>query len=649
MKKLLLLPILLLTALAFGQDTPPKVELKLGKASAKPGATLKAIVKITFSPGLHGYANPPSEEGLIPVKITPGSKETVLSKIEYPDGIEMRVAGAEKPVRVYEGVTEIPVTIKLPAKGKDATLKILVEYQQCTEQNCFRPSSVAASAKVKLDPKAAMDGPEGEPGDSQAATTTGEGPDTPVSSDSEPSIRLTKNETAPSSAPASGAAESATKANKGLVADLLENGFKNGNYALILLACLLTGLALTLTPCVYPVIPITISFFSGQTSGSRSGRVGLGLMYMLGIAIMYGAVGGVAAALGGAVGDLFKKPWFLFALAGMMVALALSMFDVYQIGIPAPLARQIKGRAGAVGALIMGLLVGVAAAPCAGALVSSLAIEVARIGVVPLGILVFTTVGVGIGLPFVAIGALSTGAKALPKSGGWLKAVKAVLGMVVLYIAVDYLFQGLGWKADEPRTQLGWLVFYSGAAAFLFLFEKTEPNRLIVGIKGAAILVLGLFAGQSWSTYKQVVQERELLALTQKGGTHQAPVALPTKIAWQKFTPEAFEAAKQTGKPILIDATADWCKVCKEIDEAVFKKPASIVAMRDVIALKIDLSTGVDPAYDEAVRKQFGIVGLPHIMLFDGAGQQVATFMDIDELPNPDVLIENLKKAGAAL
>ncbi|HRF59725.1 MAG TPA: cytochrome c biogenesis protein CcdA [Fimbriimonadaceae bacterium] len=648
MKKLLtFLLILIMAACASAQDTPPKVEIKLGKATAKPGATLKATVKITFSPGLHGYANPPSEEGLIPVKVTSGTKETTLTKVEYPAGIEMRVAGAEKPVRVYEGVTEIPVTFKLPAKGKEAVLKIVVEYQQCTDENCFRPNSVAASAKVKLDPKAATDGPEDEPSDSAAVTQTPEGPDTPVSSDSEPSVTLTKNEPTPAGTePAN--AESA-KPDKGFVANILEDGFKNGNYVLILLACLLTGLALTLTPCVYPVIPITISFFSGQTSGSRAGRVGLGLMYMLGIAIMYGAVGGVAAALGGAVGDLFKKPWFLFALAGMMVALALSMFDVYQIGIPGPIARQIKGRAGAVGALIMGLLVGVAAAPCAGALVSSLAIEVARIGVVPLGILVFTMVGVGIGLPFVAIGALSTGAKALPKSGGWLKAVKAVLGMVVLYIAVDYLFQGLGWKADEPRTQIGWVVFYAAAAAYLFLFEKTEPNRLIVGIKGAAILGLGLFAGQSWSTYKQVVQERELLALSQKSGGEGVPTAIPTKIAWQKFTPEAFEAAKQTGKPILIDGTADWCKVCKEIDEAVFKKPAAIVAMRDVIALKIDLSTGVDPAYDEAVRKQFNIVGLPHIMLFDGSGKEVAKFMDIDELPNPEVLIDNLKKAGAAL
>lgn len=425
----------------------------------------------------------------------------------------------------------------------------------------------------------------------------------------------------------------------------MRGGFERGNYLLIILGCVLIGLALTLTPCVYPIIPITVSYFSGQTGGSRAGRIGLGLTYMLGIAITYGAVGGVAAALGGAVGDLFKKPWFLLSLAAFMVFLALSMFDVYQIGIPAPIAKHLKGRSGAIGALIMGLLVGVAAAPCAGALVSGVAIEVARVGSVPIGLLIFTAIGLGIGLPFVVLASMASGAKTLPKSGGWLKAVKAILGIAVLWLAADYLFKGLGFRADETRTMVAWAIFYAGAAAFLFLFENSGSTRLIFGIKGVAILALGILAGQSLSAYRQLERDAQFAALAAKQGG--GPAAIPTKVNWIKYTPEAFEEAKQSGKPILIDGTADWCAVCKEIDKAVFQKPEAIFALQNVVTFKIDLSTGVDPAYDEMVRKQFDIVGLPKIMLFKPGGEKLRDFNDLKQLPNPTVLIEALREAGA--
>jgi thiol:disulfide interchange protein DsbD len=289
----------------------------------------------------------------------------------------------------------------------------------------------------------------------------------------------------------------------------------------------------------------------------------------------------------------------------------------------------------------MGLMVGVAAAPCAGALVSGIAIEIARIGSVPVGLLVFTTIGVGIGLPFVAIGAFSTGAKVLPKSGGWLKTVKAVLGLVVLWIAADYLFKGLGFKPDEARTMIGWTVFFAGAAIYLFAFDNSGNTRLIFGIKGAAILALGLLAGQAWNSYGQIKKDQELAALAAKSGQKVAP----TKVTWIKYTPEAFEEAKKSGKPILIDSTADWCAVCKEIDEAVFKQPPSIIALQNVVTLKIDLSTGVDPNYDKSVRKQFNIVGLPQVMLFKPGGELARKFMDLKQLPNPQVLLDALKDA----
>lgn len=606
---------------ALAQDTPPKVQLKLDKPTAVAGSLVKGTVIVTFERGLHGYQNPQKNPSLIPVAVVAADKTTKLGKVVYPKGIDMRVPGEDEPVKVYEGTIRIPVQFTAPDKAGKTTLKIKLNYQQCTDSNCFPPSSVTASASLDVTKK------NGE----ESAETASE----PVDGPGSPTLVSNTK-----------AASPPTQDDDSFVARLIREGFADKNYGWIFLACLLTGLALALTPCVYPMIPITVSFFSGQSSGSRAGRIGLGVMYMLGIAITYGAVGGVAASLGGAVGELFKKPWFLFGLAAFMAALALSMFDVYQIGIPAPIAKHLKGRSGAVGALVMGLLVGFAAAPCAGALVAAFAVEVAKIGQVSAGLLVFTTIGIGLGLPFVVIGAMSTGAKALPKSGGWLKAVKAVLGIVVFWIAADYLFKGLGFKPEEARTAIAWAVFFGLSAGYLFLFENSGSSRLIFGIKGAAILVLGVLAGQSLQSYGQIRKEEKLAALVAQTG---AKETIPTKIEWIKYTPEAFEEAKATGKPILIDGTADWCLVCKEIDHAVFEKPEAIVALRNVVTMKIDLSTGVDPAYDEMVRKQFNIVGLPHIMLMRPGGEQARLFQDIKQLPNPQVLIDALREVGAEL
>lgn len=619
MRNVFALLLSLMALVAFAQDTPPKVSLKLDKTTGAAGSTLKGTVTIEFLDNLHGYQNPQEDKSLIPIEVVAGDKITKIVKVEYPKGIDMKVLGFDKPIKVYEGTIKIPVTFKLPDAVGAANLKISVKYQQCNESNCFPPGSKDLSAKVTVSKK------NGE--------EPSEEPELVASTGGEPAKPAATTPPAPE--------------DDSFVARLLREGFEKKSYLWILLGSLLTGLALTLTPCVYPVIPVTISFFSSQTSGSRSGRVGLGLMYMLGIGVTYGAVGGVAASLGGAVGDLFKKSWFLFALAIFMVALALSMFDVYQIGIPGPIAKHLKGRSGALGALIMGLMVGVAAAPCAGALVSSVAIEVARIGSVPIGLLVFTTIGLGIGLPFVVIGAMSQGAKALPKSGGWLKTVKSVLGIVVLWIAADYFFKGLGFKPEEPRTLVAWTIFYFGAAVYLLGFDNSGNTRIIFGIKGAAVLALGLLMGQAMTTRAGILKEEEFAKLAANSGGKTKAVA--TKVEWVKFTPEAFEEAKKSGKPILIDGTADWCLVCKEIDEAVFKKPAAIIALQDVVTMKIDLSTGVDPAYDEAVRKQFNIVGLPHIMLFKPGGEQIRTFSDLKQLPNPDVLVAALKEAGATL
>lgn len=438
-----------------------------------------------------------------------------------------------------------------------------------------------------------------------------------------------------------------TSSSDGGLLGFLNNALEKGNWALIIPAALLTGLALCLTPCVFPMIPITVTFFSNQGEKTNGGRFSLGLFYALGIAITYGAAGGIAAASGGFVGELFTKPWFLFALGALMIVLALSMFDVYELRLPGFIQKNLKGRSGPVGALIMGLLMGFAAAPCAGALVLAVAVKVANIASIPVGVGMFGLIGLGMGLPFMVLATASSGAKALPKSGGWLKTTKAVLGLVVIYIAFDYAFKGLGMSPSEAPTQLAWVVVFAGFAAYLLFFDKSDPTVAVSRIKGVTAVGLGLLAGLSYSTYKQIKFDDEYAKLAaQQGAVNADSQVVGKTINWIPYNDENFAKAVASGKPIMIDGRADWCTICHEMEARVFHTPEGLIALSGVYLLEVDWSTDVPKEYIDMTKKRFSIKGLPHVVFMEPGGKNefsVGNIHDVNELKT------HLRRVGASL
>lgn len=639
----------------------PRVEIRLGSNSAKPSAVVKGTVVITFAPGLHAYQNPPSQDYQIPVVVR-GDAGTTLVSVKYPVGHDEEVGG--ETARVYSNRTEVPVTFKAPVKPGKTALSVVVEYQQCDETNCFAPDKVKASipftveaeaeaAPTVKDPVTPADPPKATPGDPPKQTTepitppVGTAPNEPTSGaplvPAPPVVRSEPTtpdpEVSSSTSPTTPVAStSPASQDEGGLAGLLQRSFRSKNYLLLFGLLLLIGLAVNLTPCVYPLIPVTLSFFSGQAGGNRATRIQLGLMYMFGIAATYGLTGGIAAAAGASFGALFTQTWFLVFLGALMIVLALSMFDLYQLTLPPFVTKHLKGRSGPVGALIMGLLVGVAAAPCAGPLIAAVFAEAAKLRDTTLAVLMFTTVGLGIGIPYLILGSAASGAKALPKAGGWMKTVKALLGLVVIGVGLSYLMQAFERNLPEGTGALVWVAFYIGCAVFLFAMDKETPTRFILGLKGAAILLFGLLGGIAWQEHVHSMAQAELQRLG--GGS------VSSGVNWQPFTVEAFEAAKKTGKVVVVDGTANWCAECKVIERNVFEKPEAIVAMRDVIALRIDWSTGVDEAYMNLTREMFDIKGLPHVVFHRPGGErsEIKT-----HLASPAELIEALKRAGAEL
>lgn len=596
MARLILVLIGLMGALgAIGQNVPPKVSLQIDAKSVRAGQTFQATLIVQLGPDLHVYQNPPSEEWMIPITVK-AATGTTLVRVTYPKGTSKAVGGLPKPALVHSGTVRIPVVLRAPSRNGRFEPTLSFRYQQCDDENCFPPASLTVKGSINVT------------GGSSGAVPA-------VAQATEPPPKPPAGTAATSSAPVA--------AKPTGLAALLVDSFRGGNYLFLFGALLIAGLLINLTPCVYPMIPITLGFFSGQSAGNLKGRLGLGSMYMVGIAVMYGLVGGIAAVIGEGFGTLFAQPWFNFLLAALMIGLALSMFDLYQIGIPAPLQRQLKGRSGPVGALIMGLLVGVAAAPCAGPVIVAIFAEVAKTGQAILSIAVFTAIGIGIGLPYLFLGALSSGAKSLPKAGGWMKAVKAVLGLVVIAVGLNYFLQALGTRIDDGQRVMIWAVFYGLAAAYLIFFDRSGDTKSIFAIRGTAAAACTLLVG---------------MGLSQLSGPP------PTEIAWQKFTRESWAAAQASGKPILIDATANWCAECKVIDAKVFKNPAVVNVSEEFVPLKIDWSTGVDQAYIDETAKLFDIKGLPHIVVTEPGGKIRSVHHSME---SPEAMLTALRQAGA--
>ncbi|HXH60628.1 MAG TPA: cytochrome c biogenesis protein CcdA, partial [Fimbriimonadaceae bacterium] len=463
----------------------------------------------------------------------------------------------------------------------------------------------------------------------------------------QPEATTTTTTAAQTSPPAETGATPASGGSAGGLLGFLNNALSSGNWLLIIPAALLAGLALCLTPCVFPMIPVTVSFFSNQGSKTTGGRFSLGFFYMLGIAVTYGAVGGISAAAGGAVGELFTKQWFVLALAALLIALALSMFDLYEIRLPGFIQKNLKGRSGPVGALIMGLLMGFAAAPCAGALVGAVAVKVAEIGSVPTGLGFFGAIGVGMGLPFMVLATVSSGAKALPRSGGWLKTTKAVLGLLVLYIAADYLFQGIGLKPGEASTQIAWILVFAAFLIYLLFLDKSDSTKAVSRIKGVTAVALGVLAGMAYSNFQKIRFDEEYARLLkQQGGAVADSQVSGDNINWILYNDQNFAKAVASGKPILIDGRADWCKICHELEDRVFKTPEGLIALSNVYLLEIDWSTNVPDAYKDMTKKRFNITGLPHVVFMKPGGKDEFSVGDIKDVAE---LKSYLRRAGAKI
>ena len=564
----LLLPVFLVlfSMNLWGQQAPREIltaEFVSSQSAAMAGEMLDVALIVDIQHPWHVYAPTGNDEFTIPVSPSINTEGQPFSVGEwiYPKAEMISVAGVAEPAAVYGGRITIRTTLELAQDISDPLqIEGEVYYQACDDAQCLIPATINFSYTLPL-----VDDP------GQRVATHGEHfqkmvPEAAMDSASE--IAPEEDEIS------------------GLV----------GDYGLLLTYFIIFfgGLALNLTPCVYPLIPITISFFGGQES-SKGRTFWMALAYVLGIAVTYSILGVVAALGGGLFGALLTNPFVLIGIATILVGLSLSMFGVYEFRLPTGLMTAAsQSKAGIFGSFFMGLTLGIVAAPCVGPFVIGLLTYVAAQQSVMLGFTMFFTLAMGLGLPYLFLAMYSSKLSALPRSGTWMIGVRVIFGLVLIAMAIYFLMPLLGGYGNLVMS-----IFLIGSGVYLIMFDNSaEGNRGFNRIKqGVAILliIIGTWMG---------IPEPEL---SSEG------------IAWERPGNQVeLEALLASDLPIMIDVYADWCIPCKEMDKFTFPDREVVSLSKKFIAIKIDMTRDTGE-FEKYFLNEYSIKGVPtYIFLKNG-------------------------------
>lgn len=369
--------------------------------------------------------------------------------------------------------------------------------------------------------------------------------------------------------------------------------FAAHGYFIGLMVVLLGGLALNLTPCVYPLIGVTVAYFGNESGGPRK-VLWLAILYVLGIALMFSGVGVAVALSGGLFGAALQNPYVLIVIAAMLITLAASSFGLFVLQPPQWIMQRAGvARPGYFGALLMGLGMGVVAAPCIGPIVLGLLLMVQRSQSALFGFVLFFTLAIGLGLPYIALALAAGSIRRLPRSGEWLAWIEQLFGFVLVGLA-------------------------------LYFLDPVVPNRLITRSLPYYAAAVGIFlgfistAGRNWRPFRLlrltvgVVSAGALLCLLMQSRRTNP------QLVFESYSPALIQAAKSAHQPILIDFSADWCIPCREMERTTFVDPIVVREAAGFVRLRANLTA--DNSANQAIMKEFGVVGVPTTVFIDANG-----------------------------
>ena len=417
--------------------------------------------------------------------------------------------------------------------------------------------------------------------------------------------------------------------------DSIANSLKNGNLLLVLATFFGFGLLLSLTPCVFPMIPILSSIIVGASKSEvMSAKKGffLSLIYVLSMSVAYTIAGIIAGIFGANLQVALQNPYVLVVFALIFVALAFSMFGYFEIKLPQSIQTKLnkttdgKEKQGIIGVAIMGFLSALIVGPCVAPPLAGALVYIGQTGDAVLGGMALFVMSLGMGVPLLLIG-LGAG-RFMPKPGGWMENITKIFGIIMLGVAI--------WLLDRvlsPSIIMSlWALLFLATAIYL----KTQSNMFaelassILFILGVVLLV-GLISGST----------NPLKPLEKLTGS--ANIIKEDKLIFHKIKniSELEFAIKNSNKPVMLDFWASWCVACKELEDITFKDEEVMKKLRNFTLLTADVTLNNDE--DKALQKMFGVVGPPALIFWDKDKKEVNS-SKIVGYKNPKEFLEILNK-----
>lgn len=371
------------------------------------------------------------------------------------------------------------------------------------------------------------------------------------------------------------------------------------------------GLLVSLTPCVYPMIAITVSVFGAREAKSRTQAMLLSTSFVLGIVALFTPMLVIAALTGDLFGSVLSNTWVIVGICVIFAAMAASMFGAFDLTLPESVMQRFStvGGIGYGGAFLLGMVSGLVAAPCTGPVLTSILVWISQTRSVLLGTVVGACFSIGLGIPFWLVG---TFAISLPKGGKWMLGVKSFFGIVMLIVAFYFL---------------------KNAFPVLKSFVSPDMSFMLISL---GVLAAGVALGAihlAWDDGGVGIKIRKALGISMAvagGALFWTSCDMPRgSLEWLHSEPEATTLAAAEKRPMIVDFTAEWCGACKKIAKETFADPRvqKKAVTAKFVAVKVDATNDEDPQV-VAVQGKYKVVGLPTVVIYDSTGKERKRFND---------------------
>ncbi|MCB0356801.1 MAG: protein-disulfide reductase DsbD [Bdellovibrionales bacterium] len=529
---------------------------RLSSSTLAPGANAELILKVQLLPGHHAYLEQFRLQA-VPESALKIGNINVQPTVKFYDKFSKKTKmGIEKSATI-SAIIEIPENVLLG----DTLYHLILTYQACTDSYCHLPKTIDFKLPVNI-----------------------------VSIDDSDKLNVSQS-------------------NLVKFEDSQFSQAKKKGWIYLILFVFLAGLLTGFTPCIFPMIPITLTILHGHKKHLTHWQgFWRSCIYVLGIAITYVALGLFAASTGSLFGSFLGHPIMAMFLASIFFLMALSMFGAFEIKLPHFIEQKLlkhKTEASYKGIFVAGLLAGIVASPCVGPVLISVLTFVAKSQNVVLGGVLLFFFALGFGVLFIVLGTFGEIIKKLPKAGHWMIEIKELFGWAMLALALYYLKPVM---SDHHWHMLLAVVLISTASlsgAFTSNENLTQWQKLKKGWM-LAILIVGTL----------ILTTSFFPKLANVSSLQNNP---SSSIPWQRYSEELIAEAKSANKGVIIDFYASWCAACKDLVAETFSSP-EVQALKDkFIWIKFDATNSSD-LFDK-LRKKYSILGLPHIVFYAPTGK----------------------------